>query len=561
VVVGLPSLRLRGVYLAVSTLALHFVVIYLGSEYQARRQASTGVVVPVPTIGPLALSDPGAWFFVLVGGLVLAILVSRNLLRTQTGRAWMALRDRELAASSVGVNLTTYKLAAFVISSAMTSLAGALGAYYHHFVAIEGYTFFLTTQYIAMVLIGGVTSVAGAVAGAAFVVLLPQVVNVAVGMLPVPPQFKLYVSALQYVLFGLLMAGFILFEPGGLVRIWDRARRWRQSLHRSAGSRDPACTVAGPTQAAEGSTCRGIVQPAPAFSSRRLGCPRLRLLDGATATSPNGTLGGPTAPANRPALLEVCDLSVNYGGLATAVDGVSLRVPEGSIVALLGANGAGKTTTLRAISGLLATESARITHGDVRLAGRSVAGWPTDRIARAGIVLVPERDKIFGTLTVEQNLAVTAGQRRAGFDEARMRAAIDRYFPVLGRRRRQLAGYLSGGERQMLALACALLCAPRMLLVDELSLGLAPGPIRQLMQVLDDFRREMDLTILLVEQNAAAALAVADHAYVLSTGRLVKQGSPAALRADPEVRSLYLGVGERRHSYREPDAVVSGGTR
>jgi branched-chain amino acid transport system ATP-binding protein len=458
----------------------------------------------------------------------------------------MALRDRDLAASSVGVDLTAYKLAAFVISSAMTSLAGALGAYYHHFVAVEGYTFFLTIQYVAMVLIGGVTSVAGAVAGATFVVLLPQVVNLAVSALPIPPQLKLYTAAIQFVLFGLLMAGFILFEPGGLVRLWDRVRRRYRSLRAERRSGVSRCITA-------------VLTRAPITASHSLGRPRLLVQDGATATSRNGTSGGPTDLAGGPALLEVRDLSVVYGGLATALDGVSLRVPEGSIVALLGANGAGKTTTLRAVGGFLATESAQIVRGSIRLAGRSIAGWPPDRIARAGVVLVPERDKIFATLTVEQNLAVTGGQRRAGFDEAQMREAIDRYFPVLGRRRRQLAGYLSGGERQMLALACSLLCAPRVLLVDELSLGLAPRLVGELMQALGDLRRELGLTVVLVEQNAAAALTVADHGYVLSTGRLVKHGPAATLRTDAEVRGLYLGVGEHRRSYRDLEAAA--GTR
>ncbi|HEY1298006.1 MAG TPA: branched-chain amino acid ABC transporter permease, partial [Chloroflexota bacterium] len=226
-VVGLPSLRLRGIYLALSTLALHFAVLYLASEYQTQRRLSTGIVLPDPAFGPLVVHDPRVWYVVLIGVLALAIALCRNLLGTRTGRAWLALRERDVAASSVGVDVARYKLLAFVVSAALTSFAGALGAYYQHFVAADGYTFFLTVQYLAMVLIGGSAQIAGAITGAAFVVLLPQAVTLALGALPVPPQFKLYTFALQYVLFGLLMAGFILFEPGGLTALWTRFRSHR----------------------------------------------------------------------------------------------------------------------------------------------------------------------------------------------------------------------------------------------------------------------------------------------------------------------------------------------
>jgi len=510
IVVGLPSLRLKGLYLAVSTLALHFVVVFIGSEYQTQHRLATGIVVPDLALGPLVLSDPRAWYYLLVGTAAATALLCLNLLRTRTGRAWMALRDRDLAAAAVGVNLTAYKLLAFVISSALTSFAGALGAYYQHFVAIEAFSFFLTIQYIAMVLIGGVGSVAGAIVGAAFVVALPHGVNLALGTLPVPPQFKLYVFAVQYLLFGLLMAAFLLFEPGGLLQLWARAHRWGLALH--ARQPPPTCV------------------PLP---------------DGRAPAVTRSTEAAERAP-----LLEVTDLTVVYGGLATAVERLSLVVPPGAIVALLGANGAGKTTTLRAISGFLPAEAARITTGAICFAGRTLNGLPPDHIARAGVVLVPERDKIFSTLTVEQNLAIS-GRHVPASRQAILRAAIDTYFPILRERRRQLAGYLSGGERQQLALASALLCDPRLLLVDELSLGLAPTLVEQLMELLAALRRDLDLTVLLVEQNAVAALAVADYAYILATGRLVKEGTAAALLADPEVQELYLGVSAQRRSYRE----------
>jgi branched-chain amino acid transport system permease protein len=485
--VGLPSLRLRGVYLAVSTLALQYTILALAGEYQSIRHIATGIVIPDPGIGPLVLSDPRAWFFVLVGVLGLVLMLTRNLLRTRTGHAWMALRERELAASSVGVNVASYKLAAFVVSSAITSVAGALGAYYQHSVAVDGFTLFVTVRYLAMVLIGGVASPGGALLGAAFVSLLPHLITEAAGALPVPPSARLYVFAIQYVTFGALLAGVLLLEPGGLIGLWQRLSNTFRKRHM-------------PT--------RGL---------RSLHAP----------------------PTRSSSLLEVEELSVVYGGgMGAAVDSVSVRLEAGSIVALLGANGAGKTTMVRAISGLLSTESARIVQGRIQFQGQSIAGWSPDRVARSGVALVPERDKIFATLSVEQNLAV-AGRRAA-----RMLDDVLRYFPVLNDRRQVLAGYLSGGERQMLALASALVCAPRLLLIDELSLGLAPRVASQLIDLVRDIRHETGLAVLLVEQNAAAALAVADEAYVLSTGRVVKHGPAAALLADPDVRAAYLGISE-----------------
>ena len=179
--VGLPSLRLRGVYLAVSTLALQYTMLALAGEYQSMRHIATGIVIPDPRVGPFVLSDPRAWFFVLVGVLGLTLMLTRNLLRARTGHAWMALRERELAASSVGVDVARYKLAAFVVSSAITSVAGALGAYYQHFVAVDGFTLFVTVRYLAMVLIGGVASIGGALLGAAFLTLLPHLITEAAG--------------------------------------------------------------------------------------------------------------------------------------------------------------------------------------------------------------------------------------------------------------------------------------------------------------------------------------------------------------------------------------------
>jgi branched-chain amino acid transport system ATP-binding protein len=236
------------------------------------------------------------------------------------------------------------------------------------------------------------------------------------------------------------------------------------------------------------------------------------------------------------ALLEVRQLEVVYHRVATAIQGVSLSVPAGSIVALVGTNGAGKTTTLRAISGFLPSEDAEITDGAVHYRGRRINGNLPHQLAREGVILVPEREKVFTTLSVRENLEFAA---RHG--ELITLERVQGYFPHLRERHAQLAGYLSGGEKQMLAIGMALLCAPKLLLIDELSLGLAPIVINDLMQTLRLINKELDLTILLVEQNANAALAIADYGYVMEGGRVVFFGRSAELRAHPDVREFYLG--------------------
>jgi branched-chain amino acid transport system ATP-binding protein len=252
------------------------------------------------------------------------------------------------------------------------------------------------------------------------------------------------------------------------------------------------------------------------------------------------------------ALLELDNVEVVYHHVATAIQSVSLRVPERSIVTLLGTNGAGKTTTLRAISGFLGGDNARIAGGRITFKGRDIGGLRPHEVVRAGCVLVPERDKVFEMLTVQDNLRALVPGRRPAAPVVTLEQVFA-YFPVLAQRRSQIAGYLSGGERQMLAIASALLCQPTLLLVDELSFGLAPIVVEHLMQLIARLRDELGLAVLLVEQNAAAALGVADHGYVIENGRIVYDGAAATLLAHDDIREFYLGVGHRagRRRYTE----------
>ncbi len=249
-------------------------------------------------------------------------------------------------------------------------------------------------------------------------------------------------------------------------------------------------------------------------------------------------------------ILQVTNLETVYHSVVRVLRGVSIEVPAGGIVALLGPNGSGKTTTLRAITGLLDIHDGEITKGQVRFDGTSLNGMGPDKIVRRGVAQVLERRRVFAELTVEENLRSGAW----GADRSSIRDDIDRWyarFPILGERRRQQAGYLSGGEQQMLAISRALMSRPRLLLLDEPSLGLAPKIVEDVAALI----REINATgvsILLVEQNAAVALELASRAYVLETGRIVLDGTAEELLADEDIREFYLGMGgDGRRSYRD----------
>ena len=234
------------------------------------------------------------------------------------------------------------------------------------------------------------------------------------------------------------------------------------------------------------------------------------------------------------ALLNVVDLKAGYGAAPVLFD-VSLAVHVGEIVAIVGSNGAGKTTLLRAVSRTIACE------GSLHFDGVDVALDSPEHVFARGLVQVPEGRQLFGKMTVEENLLIGAQRQNDLVEKARSFERVYSLFPILKDRRRQLAGNLSGGEQQMCALARGLMAAPRLLAVDEMSLGLAPVVVDELLEVLQGIRRQQGVTVLLVEQDVFAAFSVADRGYVMETGRIVRQGSAAELSQDENVRRAYLG--------------------
>ncbi len=252
-------------------------------------------------------------------------------------------------------------------------------------------------------------------------------------------------------------------------------------------------------------------------------------------------------------MLEVDNVEVIYDRAILVLKGISLVVREGQLVALLGPNGAGKSTLLKAISGLLKAEEGEVTDGSIRFLGRRIDREEPEAIVRAGIFQVMEGRRVFEDLTVDENILMGAFTRgdRAGIKRDHT-LAFD-YFPRLRERRRQLAGYLSGGEQQMLAISRALMARPRLMLLDEPSLGLAPLLVKDIFAIIRNINRQEKTTILLVEQNANLALAIADFGYVMENGRVVLDGDAGKLEANEDVKRFYLGgaAGGDRRSYRD----------
>jgi branched-chain amino acid transport system ATP-binding protein len=263
--------------------------------------------------------------------------------------------------------------------------------------------------------------------------------------------------------------------------------------------------------------------------------------EGASGAVPGATPSG---------LLTVNNIEVIYDEVILVLRGMSLDVPKGQIVAVLGSNGAGKSTTLKAISGLLPSERGEITDGSIMFDGRDITRMDAADRVRSGLSLCMEGRHVFEHLTVNENL-VAGGYARGGaatedFD------LVYSYFPKLGDMRNRVAGYLSGGEQQMLAIGRALMAKPRLLMLDEPSLGLAPLLVQEIFGYIKNLNQEQGITVLVIEQNARRALEVADHGYILEQGRIVLEGPAAELAENPDVKEFYLGLGESgQKNYRD----------
>ena len=541
IIAALPAIRLAGIYLVMSTLALFYLVAYVTQAYEADNVSGGfgAFSFSPPSIFGLSIGNNAQWFVLLLAYAALVLAVVIRSARGKYGRAWRAIRDMEIAAKTLGIDVRRMKFAAFFLSSAVIGVQGVLYAYFLRALDFSStFTLDLAISYVAMIVIGGWGLIWGSVLGAAFVTGLPYLVQDLGLNLPswVPAQgtIQLNLPEIEAGLYGVAIIVFVLAAPKGLAWLLPRAGNAlaRRATGLLRGGAQAGVKVAGGS--------RWVAQPAG-------GIVTTDSADGAEGPAAASRPEVAQHPAGEPRirdaepLLSVEGLRVVYRGLSVGVTDVSLEVPASSVVALLGPNGAGKTTTVRAITGFLRTEGVQ-TSGKVWFGGKDILGWSPDLTARSGVVLVPERDKVFTTLTVEENLLATGRVRGSNRSRADILDQSYDLFPSLGARRTIRAGFLSGGERQMLALARGLALDTRLLVIDEMSLGVSPVVVLRLLEMVRRIVTEHGASVLLVEQNAVAALDVADLVYILDRGRTGGSGTAEQMKESDLVRKSYLGV-------------------
>jgi branched-chain amino acid transport system permease protein len=476
-IIALPSLRLSGVYFALVTLALQFLVVFGAQRFEAATGEVSGLPVSAPSIGGFTFEYGPSYVVLLAVVLGLAMLSLRNMYRRMPGRMWLAIRESELAASTIQVDARRWKLSAFVGSSALIAVSGSLLAYYMGTVSSDNFTLDFAITFVVMIIVGGMGSMGGALLGAAVVTLAPFGLRMLAQLDPDSLWLQTNLPVVQNGLYGFIVLLVLLYLPRGVVPTLAGLLT-KASRQRATAAVDPAATTA------------------PASTRDR-------------------------RPPDEPGTgLVISDLQVTYRNGARALNGAGMTVGAGEVVAVVGRNGAGKSTLLRSISGFFGTEQVS-SAGSVRFAGIELVGATPLRTSRLGIVLVPERDKVFPSLTVADHISHLGAVVAA-------RAAIPDAWPILERRWRSPAGLLSGGERQLLAIAMAASLEPELLLVDEMSLGLAPVMIDRVADAIRQLRAARPITIVIVEQNVAVASALAERVYRLDGGRLALEGAPVA---------------------------------
>ncbi len=485
VLVGLPVLRRRGLTIAVISLAFSLLATAWLLNPQVFGPGTRLDWLPVGRIergelfGLVDVSSERAYYYLCVACLALALVAVVGIRRSRTGRVLVAIRENEDAARAFGVSSRRTTLAAFVVSGFLAAFAGALFVHHQNGLLVDSYSAGESLVVFAMVVIGGLGSVAGALIGALYVRGVTWVL---------PVQWQILATGA-----GMLLV--LLVFPGGVGAALADLRDL--VLRRSARR-------------------RGLAGAAP-----EAGEAERALTDDPRVVSP--------APAG-PRALRVRDLRVEYDGVAV-LTGVDLDVVEGEIVAVLGTNGSGKSSLLRAVTGIVTP-----VRGSVEVAGVDVTARPPESVAAMGVAMVPGGRGVFPSLSVAQHLRLA--RWRAG-DAASVEAALDR-FPVLRTRLREPAGNLSGGEQHQLALAMALVARPRLLLVDELTLGLAPDAVARVTDLVRDLRDE-GTTVVVVEQSLDRARTLADRVYFLDRGTVRFAGGADDLRAQPAlVRSVFL---------------------
>lgn len=538
-VIGLFAARVSGIYLVVLTLLFAFIVPELISKFGDFTGGIDGIPVVVK-----GFIKAEAQYWLVLGLAVIVTAVTLWLASGRVGRDWRSVRDSPNGARALGLDPSRVKLGAFVYGSALAGLAGALTVFLTAFVGPESFAVFWAIYVLLAVVIGGAGSIGGSLIGAAFIVWVPRTAD---GALPIP------------LIFGLALIVVLMIAPSGVAGLFQRLTRSivgnltrrRASEPRPLSVEDVSSAGATGVVRLPKRTRAGSPTPDAAETARR--APSMTEKPDAVRRDPAPETHVALAASDRRikveqspevtgALLSLDGLSTGYGA-GLVLRGLSLHVQPREVVTLLGANGAGKSTALRAISGLLPALSGSIRWQDSQIGAHGL--HTPSSITRSGLAHVPEGRGVFPDLAVLENLRLglfaDTQQSKATFEE-RLEAVFG-YFPILKERLKQDGGTLSGGEQQMLAIGRALMGAPKLLMLDEPSLGLSPLYSQQ---VLDNLRRIVDdgdgVSVLLIEQNARAALDRSDRAYVLSRGSVVLEGTPDQLRTEHDLSELYLAV-------------------
>lgn len=538
ILIGIPALRLEGTALAVVTLAFAVVM----SNYVLSAQFFPWLdpqLVPAPLLlKRFALGPPYTWLyeFALVI-LAVSILIARNLRRSRVARAIMSVRDNSRAASAYGVSPLKSKLLAFGLSGFIAGLAGAIYVVFEGGISSNGFSANMSVNVFIMVVIGGLGSISGGVLGALYLTIVSTALS----------------SNLQYLGTGAGVLLVLIIFPEGLGGVVFKVRDWLVAQIARSNGLSPDGEPLGAAAGVRGSLAH--VPPTPGLSiaaplahtaALRLGALEDLEVQGTSLGQVDVPDAGP--PGGRPAVVTITDMNAGYGSSQVLFD-VGLGVAQREVVALLGTNGAGKTTVLRTISGMLRPNSGR-----VGFLGRDVTALsPVERV-HLGLVTVLGGRGIFASLTVEENLRLAAwtAQRHLK-DQGFAKEATERIlalFPVLRSRQNQRAGLLSGGEQQMLALGQALLCRPKLLLIDELSLGLAPTVVSDLLEVIRALAAS-GVTVVVVEQSVNVATAISNRAIFMERGRVRFSGPTPDLSQQPQLlRSVFLHAAERARQRR-----------
>ncbi|MGO0576195.1 branched-chain amino acid ABC transporter ATP-binding protein/permease [Ornithinimicrobium panacihumi] len=507
-VVGLPMLRLRGHFLALATLGLGIIVTIVVRELEFTGGTSGIYGIPKPDFGGRVYNTPAEYFWLLTPVVLLAIALGNKLKNSRIGRALGAVNDSEVAAECLGVDTFRLRVKVFVLAAGFAGLAGAFYAHWLAVVSPEASNFPLSVSFLLMVVLGGLGTIWGAFTGAVLVEALDE------GMRALIPQIIPGASGeVQLLGFGLVLVLVVILVPGGLAQLWNGLVR------RVRGEREDPGADESETPAALGAELDDLLAQA-------------------------------SPPPAGSAVLSVQGLTKRYGGV-TALKALDLEVRAGEIVALIGPNGAGKTTAFNIITGVMPP-----TEGSVHISGQDVTGKRPNAVAALGATRTFQNLQTFTSTTVRGNVMVARHLRtKAGLlagmlgldtgEERRTAREVDGVLTATGLQQhadRPITA-LSFGQQRQVEVARALALAPTLLLLDEPMAGLS-GAERDHLSLMLRRVREAGLSVLLVEHDVAAVMALADRIYVLDDGVLIAEGDPASIRANPAVIAAYLGTGE-----------------